>query len=95
MSTKPTCPDCGSGISIIYTGAVLIDTEDGNVVHGGVLDGFPNSWLCHECGAMDDDISGSKSLDVMGAQLSEWINEVDANAHDDLTCGHEWRLRSE
>lgn len=89
MSTKPTCPKCGSGISIIYMGAVSIDTENNTVNNGGVLGGIPDSWTCHACDSFG---IGIEDLVGIGDQVNKWLSSSYPSAHDALECGHDWEL---
>lgn len=89
MSAKPTCPDCGSGIALVYEGAVVIDTESGIVSNCGVTGGEPTEWYCHPCGAFER----TDRLPEHGADLVNWLSISYPQAGEALEGGLDWKLR--
>ena len=89
MTTKPTCPECGRGVRIMYMGAVIVDTEDGIVTNGGVTGGVPIQWDCFECGAVER----TDRLEEFGADLYHWLSVTYPKADTALEAGNDWELR--
>lgn len=89
MSAKPTCPDCGSGVSLMYIGAVVIDTEEGSVTHGGVTGGVPIQWDCFSC----ESFERTDRLEELSADLAYWLSVSYPKAGEVLEAGSDWQLR--
>ena len=89
MSEKPTCPDCGRGITLVYTGAVVIDTEEGIVTNGGVTGGEPLEWYCLPCGGEER----QDRVSEYGADLVYWLAVNYPRAEEALDGGNDWKLR--
>lgn len=89
VSTKPKCPNCGAGVTLLYRGAVIIDTETGVVTNGGVIGGSPVQWDCFSC----DEVERTDLLEELGADLVHWLFTRYPNAEEELEAGREWELK--
>lgn len=87
MGMKPTCPVCGEGITLVYMGAVLIDTQNEIVTHGGITGGKPESWVCYQCGHDDDE-----EMDEYAESVVNWLKANYPISDELLETGLDWSL---